>query len=421
MRKINTHRFVRATRGTPRAVNRQIVLNLVREHQPISRADLARRMDVGRGMVTSLVDELLGEGSVYEGAAVDAPRGRRPTMLYVRTRGRFVVAADVRFSRTYVALTDLGGACLAVDAFDTVTDPAALVAALVASVRGLLDAHGAGDGRRSADRCEGVGVVVPGMVDQRTGRVIFSPQLGWRDVPLRDALADALRATLGDTPRVPVHLENAPVACALAHMWFAPRGGEAPSDFAYVTVSDGVGVGLVVNGEVVRGHGNTAGEFGHVPLTATAGPRCLCGATGCLEAYTSNLATLSRYLGEELAAPHTRQLLQQTGLTLGALIARARDGDARARAALDETGRWLGTGLAVLINGLNPAQIVIGGEIAAAWDEIAPLVREVIASRALTAAAAATPIVPEPPDEHPRLRGATALVAAPLYAAPAVA
>ena len=421
MRKINTHRFVRATRGTPRAVNRQIVLNLVREHQPISRADLARRMDVGRGMVTSLVDELLGEGSVCEGAAVDAPRGRRPTMLYVRTRGRFVVAADVRFSRTYVVFTDLGGARLATAAFDTVTDPAALVEALVARIRGLLDAHGAGDGARDggrgADRCEGVGVVVPGMVDQHTGRVIFSPQLGWRDIPLRDALADALADALG----VPVHLENAPVACALAHMWFAPRGREAPSDFAYVTVSDGVGVGLVVNGEVVRGHGNTAGEFGHVPLTATSGPRCLCGATGCLEAYTSNLATLSRYLGEELAAPHTRQLLQQTGLTLGARIARARDGDARARAALDETGRWLGTGLAVLINGLNPAQIVLGGEITAAWDRIAPLVREVIASRALTPAAAATPIVPEPPDEHPRLRGATALAAAPLYAAPAVA
>ena len=75
----------------------------------------------------------------------------------------------------------------------------------------------------------------------------------------------------------------------------------------------------------------------------------------------------------------------------------------------------------MLINGLNPAQIVLGGEITAAWDEVAPLVRAVIASRALTAAAAATPIVPEPPDEHPRLRGATALVAAPLYAAPAVA
>src|SRR5215212_1220731 len=83
LRKINTRSFVRATRSTPREINRQIVLNLVREHQPISRADLARRMNIGRGMVTAIVDELLDEGAVYEGATVDAPRGRKPKMLYV--------------------------------------------------------------------------------------------------------------------------------------------------------------------------------------------------------------------------------------------------------------------------------------------------------------------------------------------------
>src|SRR3954463_786031 len=101
VRKINTRSFVRATRSTPREINRQIVLNLVREHQPISRADLARRMDIGRGMVTSIIDELLEEESVYEGATVDAPRGRKPKMLFVRTHDRLVVAIDVRFSRTY--------------------------------------------------------------------------------------------------------------------------------------------------------------------------------------------------------------------------------------------------------------------------------------------------------------------------------
>ena len=96
VRKIDTRDFRRATRSTPREINRQIALNLVREHQPISRADLARRMDVGRGLVTSLINELVAEGRVYEGAAVDAPRGRRPTMLYVRTDDRFVVAVGWR-------------------------------------------------------------------------------------------------------------------------------------------------------------------------------------------------------------------------------------------------------------------------------------------------------------------------------------
>ncbi len=102
MRKIDTRDFRRATRSTSRQVNRQILLNLVREHQPISRADLARRMTLGRGVVTTLVKELLEEGALYEGALGDLPRGRRPMMLHVQTRDRLVVAIDVRFSRTSV-------------------------------------------------------------------------------------------------------------------------------------------------------------------------------------------------------------------------------------------------------------------------------------------------------------------------------
>jgi predicted NBD/HSP70 family sugar kinase len=406
VRKINTRRFVRATRSTPREINRQIVLNLVREHQPISRADLARRMNVGRGMVTSLVDELLAEGAVYEGATVDAPRGRKPKMLYVRTRDRLVVAVDVRFSRTYIMLADFAGTAISLETFETMAEPAELITELVSRIRRLLATHG------GAGRCEGVGVVVPGVVDQRSGRVLSSPQLGWRDVELRDTLSQALGLS--------VQIENAPIACALAQMWLGQRGTDAPADFVYVTVSDGVGAGIVVNGEVVRGSGNAAGEFGHVPLGPT-GPRCLCGNVGCLEAYTSNLATISRYLGHEFSPAQTRRLLQETGLTISDVMARARSGDERARHALEETARHLGTGLAMIINALNPAQIFIGGELTAAWSYLAPIMRAAITEHALTASGAATPLIPEPASDHPRLRGATALVAAPSYAAPRVA
>jgi predicted NBD/HSP70 family sugar kinase len=117
----------------------------------------------------------------------------------------------------------------------------------------------------------------------------------------------------------------------------------------------------------------------------------------------------------------TRDLLIESGLTITDVVARARDGDARARAAIDETARHLGGGLAVIVNTLNPAQIFVGGEITEAWDQVGPVIREVIAARALTSLAAATPIVPEPANTYPRLRGATALVAAPLFAAPQVA
>ena len=405
MRKIDTRNFRRATRTTPRKINRLIVLNIVREHQPISRADVARRMGIGRGMVTSLVDELMEAGLIYEGESADSPRGRRPKPLYVRTRDRYVIAVDVRFTRTYLMLADFAGQQVALESFDTIFEPSALVAEVTGRAEKLLDAYG-------VERCEGVGIVVPGMVDRRSGRVLNAPQLGWRDVDLLRSLRDAMG--------LPVFLENAPIACALAHVWLAPRSADGTDSFVYVTVSDGVGAGVVVNGEVVRGHGDTAGEFGHIALHPE-GPRCLCGMRGCWEAYTSNVATLARYFDLDLSQQESREQLRASGVTLPDLVERARSGDEAALAALAESAHYLGVGLAGIINALNPARIIIGGEITTGWDLVEARVRTATRARTLTAAAAETPIVTDDARTYPRLRGATALVVAPMFAAPEIA
>ena len=404
VRKIDTRDFRRATRSTAREINRQILLNLVREHQPISRADLARRMTLGRGVVTTLVNELLEEGVLYEGAQVELPRGRRPKMLHVETRDRLVVAIDLRFSRTDVLLADLSGQQIALERFTTRFGPEELLDELAVRVRRLLRTHAA------RGRCQGIGMVIPGMVDRASGRVLNAPQLGWRDVQVRAGLA----ARTG----LAVHVENAPAACALAHIWLSERANGI-RDFVYLSVSDGVGTGVVVNGEVVRGHAHTAGEFGHIPIRAE-GPICLCGSQGCLEAYTSNLATVARYLGHELSPAIARELLQQSGVTVDDVVRRAGEGDERARAAVADTGRYLGIGVSMIVQALNPAQIVVGGEITGAWDLVEPAIRAEVARRALTPRAAETPVIPEPTGRMPRLRGAVALVAAPVYAAPQV-
>ena len=406
MRKINTRSFVLATRGTPREVNRQILLNLIRELEPICRADLARRMDIARGMVTSLVNELVLDGMLYEGATIDSPRGRRPQMLYVRTRGRLVISVDVRFTRTWVMLGDFSGTAIATEQFDTIENPRALVSELRTRVLRLLATH------RDAGTCEGVGLVVPGMVDHATGRVLNAPHLGWRNVDVRDALSAAVG--------LPVFVENAPIACALAQMWLGQRGAAELSDFVHVNVSDGVGTGVVANGQVMRGKRNSAGEFGHVPLS-TDGPDCHCGGRGCLEVYASDLATVMRYLGHRFAPITARALVQASGVTMADVVARAVAGDVRAATAIDETARHLGAGLAVIINTLSPSQICIGGEIIEAWDRIEPILRRIIQQRALTDTAAATPVYREKDSSVARLRGATALVAAPQFAAPSIA
>ena len=404
MRKINTRAFTRATRSTPREINRQILLNLVREHQPISRADLARQMGMGRGMVTALTSDLLAEGVILEGPAGHAVRGRKPTMLYVRTGDRLAVGIDVRFSRTYLMLSDFAGTQLAMDSFETLFTPRELIAELAQRIARLITGH------RGRGEVEGVGLVVPGMVDRQTGMILNSPQLGWRNVDVRDELADATG--------LPVHIENAPIACALAHMWLERRS-ECAADFVYVTVSDGVGAGVVMNGQVVRGHDHTAGEFGHIPLDPD-GPECLCGARGCWEAFTSNLATLARYLSHEPSPRESQRLVAEQEISFAELIDRAQSGDPQASAAFGKTGRYLGAGLSMIVNALNPSRIIVGGEITAVWELIEPEVRGAIEARALTPMAARTPVIPEPTSVHPRLRGATALVAGGMFAVPRV-
>jgi predicted NBD/HSP70 family sugar kinase len=403
MRPIDPNRFHVATRGTSRQINRQIALTLISSHQPISRADLARRMKMRRGGVSLLVQELLAERHIVEGTTGQLPRGRKPTMLYLNTRQRSSVAVDVRASRTFLMLADpMGRPRSAIVSIPTAPDSRGFVAALAARIRQLLDAH-AGD----AGKCEGIGVVVPGMVDTETSRVLHAPTLGWRNVDLRSRLESA--TGLG------VQVENAGRACALAQLWDARKVASPVRNLVFVSISEGVGVGVVVNGEVLRGRHNIAGEFAHMPMSID-GPRCACGAMGCWEAYISNLATITRYVGHGGPASGATSTL-----TIEDVVARARIGDGKASAALQASARYLGLGLGGVVNIIDPDCVFISGEIVAAWDVIEGTVRAALAERALTPAAADTPLVAVSAGEHPRLRGAAMLVTAPAFAAPVVA
>ena len=155
MRKIDPRNFQRATRTTTKEINRQIVLNLVREYQPISRADLARRMEVARGIVTPLVNELIEQGLLVEGATGASPRGRKPTLLHVRAHDRLAVAIDVRLSETQIMIADFSGRPLSTELLVTPSCPHELVEALASRIRRLVEAHVA-DGA-----IQGIGLVVP--------------------------------------------------------------------------------------------------------------------------------------------------------------------------------------------------------------------------------------------------------------------
>jgi predicted NBD/HSP70 family sugar kinase len=404
VRRINSSAFRIARRGTSREINRQISLNLVREKQPISRAELARLLGLRPGAVSLIVNDLLRSGLVFEGAKGQSKGGRRPTQLYIETRRRCSIAIDINASQTSIVATDLlGVALMDVSEFSTGREPKLFVKELGLRVGQILADH------PEFGHCIGIGVVVSGLVDLHGGQLKYSPTLGWRDVDLVSPLSAMTR--------LPVSLENSVKACILAQVWAV--SGDLPVDgpVAFVNVSDGVGVGIAVDGKLLRGANNIAGEYGHVPLNMY-GPICSCGRRGCLETYVSNRAIIARYHGTDAS---WAGLPPPGAVTVGEIIARARGGEGRALETLRETGYYLGQGFATIVKSVDPSRIYIGGEITEGWDLLVSMVRDALRERALIPEGGEAELRVVGLSEHPRLRGAAALVLTPAFAAPTVA
>lgn len=395
MRKIDLTNFQRATSGTARAINRRIALSFIRREAPLSRADLARSSGLQPSTVSAIIDELIKEGWVTEGMG-RAPRGRRPRLLHLNVERAGIIAVDLRPETTTVGLAGMDARFVDQASWRTPQDPQAWLQALTRSVRGFRTAH-------PRILCEGVGVSLPGRADAE-GRLIFAPNLRWGPVNLRALIEQKLE--------LPVAVENAANACALAELWFG-RHPEHVRNLIAVTISEGIGVGLLMNGQLVRGGDARAGEFGHITLDEN-GPRCPCGKRGCWERYASNSAALATYRDSAAAAGW-----KAPPFTFEQLVRMANEGDRHAAGALDSMATYVGIGLAGLITGLSPDVVVIVGEITAAWDRVGPIVADVVKRRALPPLA--TRIFPAQIAIQPRLRGAATLVVQQHFGAPAVA
>jgi predicted NBD/HSP70 family sugar kinase len=398
MRKIDLTNFRLATSGTARQINRRIALSFIQRQAPMSRADLARCSGLQPSTVSAIIDELIEEGWVTEGVG-HVPRGRRPRLLHLNVERAGIVAVDLRPETTTVGLAGVDARFVEQVSWRTPDEPAAFVQALARTVGALRAAH-------PQIICEGVGVSLPGRVD-RDGRLVFAPNLRWGPVGIRACIEKAIE--------LPVVVENAANACALAELWFG-RHPEHLRNLVAVTISEGIGVGLLMNGQLVRGADARAGEFGHVTLDEN-GPRCPCGKRGCWERYASNSAAVQRY--RDAVAGTTIRSRKAAGLTFGDVLRFARDGDRHACEALERMAHSLGQGLAGLTTGLSPEVIVIVGEVTGAWDRVGPIVADVVRRRSLPNVA--TRIVPADQAMQPRLRGAATLVVQQHFGAPNVA
>jgi len=397
MRKIDLTNFQVATSETARQINRRITLNFLRHHQPMSRADLSRRSGLQRSTVSAIVDQLIEEGWVTEGAIGRLPRGRRPRFLHLNVERTGIVGVNLRPETTTVGLANVDARFEAQRSFPTPADPPEFVRQVALTVASL---------RAEYPRmvCEGIGVSLPGRVDA-AGRLVFAPNLGWRDVDLRQMLEAATE--------LPVNLENAANACALGEVWFGSHD-EHLRHLVAVTVSEGIGVGVLLNGQLVHGANAMAGEFGHMTLDES-GPPCCCGKRGCWERYASNSAAVDYYT----KGAQQKGGSAEPGLRFEDLLRLAEGGDRCAVEALERMAHFLGAGLATIVTGLAPQLIVVIGEVTSIWDRVGPIVADVLERRALRETP--TRIVPTDHTTQPRLRGAVTLVIQQHFGVPNVA
>lgn len=345
------------------------IFELIRRGEVTTRAEVAAATGLSRTAVTARLTALLASGLVVEGSEAPSTGGRPPVQLQFNAAAGAVLAAALGRSRTQMAVCDLEGRVLASSEFDHEDGHAP--DELMPRVRTALDALMAEAGI-AADRVRGVGLSLPCTIDPATGMSLSSPVMrGWDGVPLGRWFEDL---------DCVVHVENDANALALAE-----THGHALRwpDLVVLKASTGLGAGVLINGALVRGFRGAAGELGHTKVAAADGRICRCGDVGCLDTVAGGWAIVQDSAADGDPPAHIRDL-----------VSRALDGDAAARRRIRESGRRVGEVLAGVVNLLNPGALVIGGDIAAAYDIFVAGLRETLYAGATAAASNALEIVP---------------------------
>jgi predicted NBD/HSP70 family sugar kinase len=393
MRRINLKKASVARSDTIRNINRQIVLNYVRERAPISRAAISQETELQRSTVSLIVDELKERGLIDE-IEGESTGGRPPTLLQLRAAGPIAVGVDLSAQQTILATSDLAGRVLSQEQFTTDPSEEKTFDEIVERTQRLIGKE---------KNIEGIGVSLPGIVDPESGKAIFIPHFKWRDWDI----AEKLKAETG----LPVKVDNDANAVALAELWFGRPEIREVGDFVLVLVEDGLGTGIVSDGQIYHGANGAAGEFGHMTIGSNAPVACAAGSHECWEAFASERAALARY------AKLSGSSNGQRAGSFAELVDYALDGEDDAQSALLETGHYLGVGISNIIKGLSPDAVILGGQIARAWPLIAGKLRKAIEKNSICRGLQSARIIPSTLGDNPRLMGALSLVLSRKFAA----
>ncbi len=380
---------------TIRDINKKIVLNYVRDRSPISRADIARETDLQRSTVSAIIEDLQNENLIEEIGTGDSTGGRKPTLLKIKTGTPVAVGVDVTPKTTTVAVADLAGNILEQETFETSSSMDKMNREIVGRIEKI---------EKKYPKAEfEVGISVPGIADQSTGNVIYIPYFHWSNWNISQLITDKTG--------FPVKIENDANAIALAELWFGQEENRKANNFITVLVAEGIGTGIIFDGQIYRGESGAAGEFGHMIVGGSEAPvKCSCGSDDCWEARSSEKATLARFKNKLL-----ENNLSFNGATFGELINLANEGDELATEALMESSKYLAIGISNLIIGISPERVIVSGLITKAWNLVGAELDKV-SERSVRGDLPKTKIIASTLGDKPTLIGSLSLVLAQKFA-----
>ncbi len=356
-----------------RELNTAIVLRIIWEYAPVSRADIVKKTNLTGATVSRIVGKLIEHGIVKEVGYGESQGGRKPILMELNHRAVAVIGVDIEVDEIIGVLVDLNGNILHRRRCENreKIDEKAILGNVKNIISDLLNINS------YREKVIGIGIGMHGLVDYHKGISIFPPAFGWSNVPVAEIISKEFN--------IPTILENNDRALALGENWFG--AARNMRNFMCLKVGTGIGSGIFTNGEVYRGVSNSAGEIGHTTVDED-GEYCSCGNYGCLESMASIPAIIKK----------TKKLLKQGaeskiyGLVDGnidkvnetIIFEAARKGDSIARQILRDEGRYLGIGVANVVNLLNPEAVIVGGKIIEAGELVLDSLKNTVKNRALS-------------------------------------
>ncbi len=359
-------------------LNETYLLELIRTNKQISKADLAQLTGLSPTACGIIVTNLLDKGYISEAGVGVSTGGRRPVLYELIPRSYFSIGVDIDVDYIRFILMDITGQVEYRDKIPSKSNYSVLasIELVEEKIHQIIQKHNIKE-----ERLLGVGVSIPGMIDNISHEVVFAPNLGWERVDLENMMA-----SIGSFP---IYVDNEAICSAICENWIGCCINQ--KDFVCINMKSGIGSSIFAGGNLYRGCCGSAGEIGHIMVDPN-GPKCGCGNYGCLETLASSKAMVEK-AQKQIKQGLIADLTDIDSITIDDIISSTKAGNEATRVILVEASGYLGLAVANLINTINPSKIVLGKELDKFPEDILEHLKNIAFAKALKYPASRVEIV----------------------------